>query len=173
MSDGAQARPWLRRLASAFEPSCWIGVVTRVVSAASEERAGAIVHTPDHYLGAAWTPPMQRLSRWPEVVVIGSPASDNALTELFGHLPDDARLYLAGLDQVDATLAAQILLASDRNLERYQQRGLERFIASQDARDGALIEERYTDRDADYDRFRAVLLKRPGRPPRATKRPAT
>jgi len=152
------APAWLRRFCSRADPDCWIGLVTRVIAAASEERDGTIVHTPDHYLGAAWAPRPQVL-RWPEVVVIGSPAADNAIAELFANLPGDARLYLADLDQVDAALAAEILRRSDSNLEPYQQRGIEAFIAAQRERDRALIEERYTDRDAGYERFRAVLLR--------------
>jgi len=150
--------PWLRRLSARPEADCWIGLVSRVIAAAREERDGVIVNTPDHYLGAAW-PPRHRYSRWPEVVVIGSPAADNALSELFVHLPPEARLYLAGLDEVDAALAGEILRRGDRNLEPYQQSALDAFIAAQRDRDRAMIDERYTDHDAGYERFRAVLLR--------------
>ena len=75
-------------------------------------------------------------ARWPEVVVIGSPSADNALAELFAHLPDDARVFLAGVDNVDAALAAEILLAADRNLEPYQRDALANFIAAERKRVG-------------------------------------
>ena len=133
--------------------------MARVVPAACEERDGAIVHTPDHYLGAAWPPASRQLTRWPDIVVIGSPAADNALAELFARLPGDARLHLAGLDDVDAALAAQILRDTDRNLEAYQQRAIDAFIEAQRVRERTLIVERYTDRDPGYERFRGALLK--------------
>jgi hypothetical protein len=147
----------VRRLSARADPDCWIGVAARVIPAAREERDGVAVNTPDHYLAAAWPPARDRLSRWPEVVVIGSPLADNAIEELFTHLPADARLYLGDLDQVDAALAAEILQHSDRNLEPYQQRAIDAFIAAQRERDRTLIAERYTDRDAGYERFRAAV----------------
>ena len=115
------------------------------------------MRTPDHYLGAAWPPPSRGITRFPDVVVIGSPAADNALAELFVHLPRDARLHLAGLEHVDAALAAQILRDTDRNLEDYQRRAIDAFIEAQRSDDAARIAQRYTDRDAGYERFRGAL----------------
>ena len=151
-------RPWLRRLAARFDATCWPAVVLRVVPAATGEANGEVVHTPDHYLGAAWAPPATMLSRWPEVVVIGAPHADNALAELFVQLPPDARLYLGDPDQVDALLAATILLATDRHLEAYQRAGIERFIAAERARQDAVIAARFTDHDPGFARFRHVVL---------------
>jgi len=131
--------------------------VARVVPAATQAQDGALVHTPDHYLGAAWPPPLHGLTRFPQVVVIGSPSSDNALAELFVHLPPDARVHLVGLEHVDAALAAQILRDTDRNLEEYQRRAIDAFIEAQRKDDRARIAERYTDRDAAYERFRGAL----------------
>ncbi len=161
MTDAAQPRPWLRRLAGRFEPSCWAGLVARVVPAAATEVAGVTVHTPDHFLGAAWPPAAAGLARWPEIVVIGSPAADNALAELFVHLPPSARLYLANLDEVDGALAAQILRDGDRNLEPYQRAGVDAFIAAERAREQEAIRSRFTDRDAGFERFRHVVLSGP------------
>lgn len=133
--------------------------MARVVPATSEARDGALVHTPDHYLGAAWPPLGRGPTRWPDIVVIGSPGADNALTELFVHLPSDARVHLAGLDDVDAALAAEVLRNTDRNLEAYQRRAIDTFIEAQRARERATLAERYTDRDPGYERFRGALLR--------------
>ncbi len=113
----AEVAKFARRLASRWQPACWTAVVVRVIPAREREEDGVLVRTPDHYLGAAWPPAASGPARWPDVVVIGSPSADNALAELFAHLPDEARAFLAGVDDVDAALAAEILLAADRNLE--------------------------------------------------------
>ena len=72
-----------------------------------------------------------------------------------------SKLYLAGLDEVDAALAARILLAADRNLERYQRDGVAAFVASEEARVAARIASTYTDRDEGFERFRARVLAAP------------
>jgi hypothetical protein len=161
MAHAGVAR-FTRRLASRWQPACWTGVVVRVVPARESVEDGVVVRTPDHYLGAAWPPAADGPARWPEVVVIGSPSSENALSELFLHLPDDARVFLAGVDDVDAALAAEILLAADRNLEPYQREGLDAFVAAERQRTAAAIAARYTDRDAGFERFRARLFERGG-----------
>jgi len=134
--------------------------VVRVIPAQERDEDGVRIRTPDHFLGAAWAPSPALPSRWPDVVVIGSPAADNALSELFVHLPHDARVFLAGIDDVDAALAARILLAADRNLERYQRDALDAFIAAERARIDAAIVSWYTDRDQAFLRFRDRLLER-------------
>ena len=147
-----------RRLASRWQPGFWTGLVVRVVLAREHDEGDVRVRTPDHFLGAAWPPPSDALPRWPEVVVIGSPSADNALAELFIHLPSDARMFLAGVDDVDAALAAEILLAADPNLEAYQRDALQAFIAAERERVRAAIAARYTDHDPGFERFRAGLL---------------
>jgi hypothetical protein len=101
--------------------------------------------------------------RWPEAVVIGSPTPDHALGELFRHLPAEGRLYLAGVDDVDAALAAEILLAADRNLEPYQREALAAFIAAERDRVRVAIAARYSDRDPEFERFRSRVLGPPSR----------
>jgi hypothetical protein len=125
---------------------------------ATIDEASDIVHTPDHYLGAAWAPAARALARWPEVVVIGSPGADDALAGLFTHLPDAARLYLANLDQLDGALAAQVLRDGDRHLEPYQRAGLDAFIAAERSREREAIRGRFTDRDPGFERFRHALV---------------
>ena len=156
----AEIARFARRLASRWQPACWTGLVVRVIPAHESSENGAVVRTPDHYLGAAWPPPSDAPSRWPEVVVIGSPSADNALAELFLHLPDDGRVFLAGVDDVDASLAAEILLAADANLEPYQRAALGRFISAERERVGAAIVARYAGHDPGFERFRARLLDR-------------
>ena len=157
MGSSGAAR-FARRLAARFEPGCWTGLVIRAMPATEREIDGAIVRTPDHFLGAAWAPSDGGPARWPDAVVIGSPTADNALAELLRHVPAEARLYLAGADDVDAGLAAEILLAADRNLESYQREALAAFVDAQRLRTRAAIAQRYTDRDAGFERFRARVL---------------
>ncbi|MBK6394244.1 MAG: hypothetical protein IPF73_05810 [Betaproteobacteria bacterium] len=129
----------------------------RVVEAARREGSEAVEHTPDHYLAAAWAPGAPR-SRWPDAVVIGSPAADDALALLLRHVPEGAKLFLADLDAVDAALVARILLAADRNLEPYQRDGIAAFVAAEEARVASCIAAGYTDRDEGFERFRARVL---------------
>ncbi len=147
-----------RRLASDASPSSWTGICVKVVTAAAREEAGVVVRTPDHYLAAAWPPATCGWTRWPEVVVIGSPTPSRALAELFVRLPPDAKLHLAALEDVDAALAAQILLAADRNLEPYQRDAITQFARVAHERTLASIVERYSDRDPGFERFRAFVV---------------
>jgi len=147
-----------RRLAARFDPECWIVLCVRVVAAATHETATAVTSTPDHYLAAAWPPPASGPTHWPEAVVIGSPTATRALAELLRHLPAAASLHLVGLDEVDAALAAGILLAADRNLEPYQREAIAAFVASERQRVQTASTSRYTDRDPGFERFRAVVL---------------
>ena len=157
MQQDADARV-ARRLAARFTADCWIVLCVRVVAAVTHETAAAVTSTPDHYLAAAWPPPRSGPAHWPEAVVIGSPSATRALEGLLHHLPAEASLYLAGLDEVDAALAAGILLAADRNLEPYQREGIEAFVDSERERVRGAIASRYTDRDPGFERFRAVVL---------------
>ena len=161
-TSGKSGRDLLsRRLSARCSGDTWIGACVRVVDAARREGTDAVEHTPDHYLAAAWAPDAPR-SRWPDAVVIGSPAADNALALLLNHVPDGAKLFLADLDSVDAALAARILLAADRNLEPYQRDGIASFVAAEDARVASRIAAGYTDRDQGFERFRARVLDVPG-----------
>jgi len=153
------ADAWVaRRLAPRFVPECWIVLCVRVVAAATHETDAAVTSTPDHYLAAAWPPPALGPAHWPEAVVIGSPTASHALEGLLRHLPAGASLYLAGLDEVDAALAAGILLSADRNLEPYQREAIEAFVDSERDRVRVAITSRYTDCDPGFERFRAVVL---------------
>jgi hypothetical protein len=147
-----------RRLAARWDAACWTGIVVRAIPAAQWREGARLVRAPDHYMGAAWPPAAWAPPRWPEAVVIGSPAAENALAELFLHLPDEARVYLAGIDDVDAALAAEILLAADRNLEPYQRDALGAFVAAERGRARAAIAARYKDHDAGYARFRSRIV---------------
>jgi hypothetical protein len=144
-----------RRLAARYETGCWVGVVAHAIEAAERDEGGVRVATPDHYVGAAWAPPPGWAPRYPDVVVIGSPGADNALAQLLVHVPADAKLWLAARDDADLALVADILLAADRNLERYQRDALAAFAAAERARTRAEIASRYSDRDAGFERFRA------------------
>ena len=66
--------------------------------------------------------------------------------------------FPAGLDDVDAALAASILLAADRNLEAYQRDAMSAFIVAEQARVARVIASRYSDRDAAFERFRDVVV---------------
>jgi hypothetical protein len=145
------------RLSARCGDDTWIGTCVRVFEAARREGSEAVEHTPDHYLAAAWAPGAPR-SRWPDAVVIGSPAADDALALLLRHVPEGAKLFLADLDAADAALAARILLAADRNLEPYQRDGIAAFVAAEEARVASCIAAGYTDRDEGFERFRARVL---------------
>jgi hypothetical protein len=145
------------RLSARCGDDTWIGTCVRVFEAARREGSEAVEHTPDHYLAAAWAPGAPR-SRWPDAVVIGSPAADDALALLLRHVPGGAKLFLTDLDSVDAALAARILLAADRNLEPYQRDGIAAFVAAEEARVASCIAAGYTDRDEGFERFRARVL---------------
>jgi hypothetical protein len=157
MSADAEARV-ARRLTARAAPEAWIGLCVRVVPAATREESGGRVQTPDHYLAAAWPPATPSPTRWPEAVVIGSPSATRALDELLRHLPEGAPLYLADLDAADGAFAAEILLAADRNLERYQREAIAAFIATERARTHEAIAARYSDRDPGFERFRTRVL---------------
>jgi hypothetical protein len=143
-----------RRLAPRFAVDVWPVVVVSVVPAQVLDTGARV---PAHWMAAAWTPATQGPTRWPEAVVIGSPAADNALAELCQRLPNDARLFLVDTDAVDATLAAEILLAADRHLEGYQREGIRAFVASERKRIAARIANDYTDHDPGFARFRDSL----------------
>jgi hypothetical protein len=149
---------WARRLVANHAPEAWRIICVRVVAEAIRDIGGRTVHTPAHYLAAAWTPGVDVPSRWPEAVVIGSPTSERALAELATQLPADARLWLGTTDQLDAALAAEILLAADRNLEPYQRTGIAAFVAAERARMARALAETYTDLDPAFLRFRAQVL---------------
>jgi hypothetical protein len=141
------------RLAARFEVDAWPALCVRVVSAGPRD-AGTGLATPAHYLAAAWSPCARGPQRWPEAVALGSPDADRALAELLAQLPEPARLFLVTPDDVDGALAAAIVLAVDRHLEEYQRAGLEAFVAHEQARTRQRIADRYTDRDAGFERFR-------------------
>ena len=149
---------WARRLTADYSPQAWRIVCVRVVGEAVRDIDGHPVHTPAHYLAAAWTPGDEAPSRWPEAVVIGSPTSERALAELATQLPADAQLWLGTTDQLDAALAAKILLAADRNLEAYQREGISAFIAAERERIARALADTYTDLDPAFLRFRAQVL---------------
>jgi hypothetical protein len=147
-----------RRLAPRWSADAWTGICVRVVAATTREEGGVRVATPDHFLAAAWPPASRAPSRWPEAVVIGSPTATRAIGELLRHLPEDAMLFLATRDDVDAALAADILLACDSNLEAYQAEGVAAFARAERERVRAEVARRYTDDDPGFERFRARVL---------------
>jgi hypothetical protein len=67
-------------------------------------------------------------------------------------------LFLATRDDVDAALAADILLACDSNLEAYQAEGVAAFARAERERVRAEVARRYTDDDPGFERFRARVL---------------
>jgi hypothetical protein len=147
-----------RRLAPRWTADAWVGVCVRVVAATTREEDATRVTTPDHFLAAAWPPASRGPMRWPEAVVIGSPTATRALDELLRHLPDEATLFLASRDDVDAALAADILLACDCNLEPYQAEGVAAFACAERERMRAEVVRRYTDNDPGFVRFRTRVL---------------
>ncbi|HSO01734.1 MAG TPA: hypothetical protein VLS46_04355 [Gaiellaceae bacterium] len=147
-----------RRLAPRWSADAWVGVCVRVIAAATRDEGAARVTTPEHFIAAAWPPASRAPVRWPEAVVIGSPNATRSLEELLRHLPEDATLFLASRDDVDAALAADILLACDCNLEPYQAEGVAAFARAERERVRGEVARRYTDNDPGFERFRARVL---------------
>ena len=139
-----------RRLAATFSTDAWPVIVVHVVASQVLDTGARV---PPHWMAAAWPPASNGPTRWPDAVVIGSPSADNALAELCQRLPADAKLFLVDTDAVDAALAAQILLAADRNLEGYQREGIWAFVASERKRVAARVANDYTDHDPGFARF--------------------
>ena len=147
-----------RRLTPVWSPGCWTALIFKAVPAASTDEQDTIVHTPDHYVVAAWAPAEGPNLLLPEAAAIASPDAERALLELARLVPGDAPLFLAGPDRVDAQLAAEVVLAADRNLEPYQRAGLEAFVAHQMQRRADTLRALYTDRDEEFERFRSAAL---------------
>jgi hypothetical protein len=143
-----------RRLAPRWSVDVWLGLVVKIVDA--QTLAGG-TRLPMHWMAAAWQPATQGPTRWPDAVCIGSPTADNALAELCTRLPGDARLFLVDIDAADAALAAEVLLAADRNLQPYQREGIAAFIAAERLRIAERIRQDYTDHDPGFARFRDSL----------------
>ena len=148
-----------RRMLARPSRDSWIGILVRVIPEATRHTRDGAARTPAHFLGAAWSPASEGLARFPEYVVIGSPQAGDALALLFDHLPGNAKLHLAGADDVDAALAAEILLVADRNLESYQRAAIARFAASERERVSAHIRRLYSDRDPAYERFQRQVTR--------------
>jgi hypothetical protein len=143
-----------RRLTPRFSVEAWPVIVVNVVASQLLDTGTRV---PAHWMAAVWPPATSGPTRWPEAVVIGSPSADNALAELCQRLPAEAKLFLVDTDAVDAALAAEILLAADRNLEGYQREGIWAFVASERKRIAARIANDYTDDDPGFARFRDSL----------------
>ncbi len=152
------SRAILRRLTGEYSAAAWRVICVRVLAEAVHDESDAAVRTPAHYLAAAWSPATRPPSRWPEAVVIGSPTSERTLSELALRLPGDGMLWLADADQLDAGLAADILLASDRNLEPYQRAAVAAFAQAELERTRRTIVAVYSDIDPGFERFRASLV---------------
>jgi len=154
---------WLQeartRLASRFEPGCWIAVVAKAIDAATRDAGAVRERTPAHYLVGAWAPAQGGLyPRLPEFAAIASPDGERALRELFAHLPPKVRVHLTDEHHVDVELLARMVLECDRNLEAYQREALERFAERCRLALTERIRQRYTDRETGFERFRDRLL---------------
>jgi hypothetical protein len=160
MLDDDASAFFRRRLATRCDGTVYPVLLVKVVPDGGVQFGNIWVNTPQHFMAAAWLPAEQGPSMWPEAVVIGAPAPDNALAELCRRVPRTARLFLVDSDSVNAALAAEILLRSDRNLEAYQREGITAFLEAERARVSARIEQDYGDLDEGYARFRALLTPR-------------
>ena len=152
------SRAILRRLAGDYSAAAWRVICVRVLAETAHDDGDAAVRAPAHYLAAAWSPATRPPSRWPEAVVIGSPTSERTLAELALRLPGDGLLWLADADQLDAGLAADILLASDRNLEPCQRAAVAAFAKAELERTRRTIVAVYSDVDPGFERFRARIV---------------
>ena len=148
------------RLLERPEPGAWIGLVVRAIDAGPQQDGGAGPGTPAHYLVGAWPPgPDGLYPRLPEFALIASPDGARALRELFAHLPPNERIHLVDERVADAVLLAEMVLVCDRNLQPWLREALERFVVARRAALRARVAERYTDREAGFERFRRRVLK--------------
>lgn len=147
-----------RRLKARWSPACWLGFLVRALPAQTLDTAEGRLHLPAHYLVGLWPPAEGPLGLYPEVAAIASPDADAALLELLRHVPADAPVHLLRAEQVDARLLAEIVLATDCNLEAYQRAGLEAYVAAQGAARAQTIARLYTDREPGFEAMKARLL---------------
>jgi hypothetical protein len=157
------ASDWLRearpRMLDRPQPGCWYALIVRAIEPLELAVGNRAERTPAHYLLGAWAPSDGGLfPRLPEFAAIASPDATRALRELFVHLPDDAKVLLVGEEYADAALLAEMVLLCDGNLEGYQREALQRFADGRRERLASTIRQRYTDREAGFERFRGRLL---------------
>lgn len=150
-----------RRLAPAWSAEAWVALVVKAIAATERDLDGGRVATPAQFLIAGWAPAAGLRDLLPDFAAIAAPDAESALLELARNAPGEAPIHLAGPDQLDAALAGEIVLAADQHLEAWQREGLEAFVAHQRERRAARIAESYSDRDAGFERFRSLALKRP------------
>jgi len=154
---------WLRdarsRLKTARCPDAWIALIVRAIAPQVIEAEGRVDRTPAHFLLGAWAPrPDGLVPRLPEFAAIASPDATRALRELFVQLPPSVPVVLVDESVADAALLARMVLLCDANLEAWQRGALERFVEVAGARLEAGIRAQYTDREADFERFRGRVL---------------
>ncbi len=161
--DGDAEGRVARRLAPRPSPASCIGVCVHVVTAADAPRPVRSSPPPTTISPRPGCRLLRARRVGPRRWRSARPPRRHALDLLLRQLPADATLFLAGRDDVDAALAAEILLEADRNLEPYQREGIAKFVEAERARTKQAIAARYTDHDAGFERFRARVLGAPAR----------
>ena len=144
------------RLLDQWRPGAWTGAVREVMAPATEfvtSAGGTVVESyPPHRLLLLWPP--QRLDapllgRWPQQVQLSAVPADHAAETLLSLVPDDAVLWLhAGMQDIDWTLAAEIVLTHEPALRPFQATGLRSFIE--------------TEREAGFARLNSAYQQMPG-----------
>jgi hypothetical protein len=151
-SPGALApQPSSDRVAASWEADAWVGALRRAFGPTSEVlddgRGGMLVENhPPHTIIALWRPKKGQepfLRRWPSIVTLSRANEEALLDEVLSLIPDGARLWISRGD-IDWALMAEIVMISERNLEPFQYRELEKFVSEDRARTLAAIGRGYT-----------------------------
>lgn len=125
------------RVLADWQPGAWTGAVRQVFDSTTEfiksaDGSPTVETYPPHRLLLLWPP--QRLDapllgRWPQAVRLSALPQDEAAETLLADLPADALLWLHPRTQdVDWTLAAEIVLHHEPALRPFQIDGLRAFI---------------------------------------------
>ena len=139
------------RLLATWQPGAWTGAVREVMAPATEfvtTASGTAVESyPPHRLLLLWPPQrldMPLLGRWPQRVQLSALPADTAADALLAQVPDAAPLWLlAGPEDVDWALAAEIVLHHEPALRPFQAQGLRHFIEGEREAGFARLNSRY------------------------------
>lgn len=144
---------------SAWRPDCWFGFVIEALPESIRRTGQEVVHTPAHFLVAAWEPVVAPpLPQLPAAAAIVSDSAGRAASELLRLVPADAPIRMLERDQVSIGLIAEMILIADRNLDAGYRQELRQFIAAERLAWQARIRAGYADLDPSFERFKARLL---------------
>ncbi len=148
-----------RRTVSEWRADCWFGFVIEALPEAVRRNGQQVVHTPAHFLVAAWEPvSCPPLPQLPTAAAIVSNSAGRAVSELLRLIPPAVPIRMLERDRVNIGLIAEMILVADRHLDAGYRQDLRQFIAGERLAWQATIRAGYADRDPSFERFKARLL---------------